>query len=505
VSTKIQLILKGSSFRVLQTFISIVIGLVMMPFLISTLGKEMYGLWLVISSVVTSYYLLDLGFNQAVTRYVAKYIHQKDSESANKVINTALLLYSSLGGILFAISIIAAYFGADSLMDKSNQLTLAQTVLIISGLSIALEFPAKAFPGIISAYMRFDVIATVRFTKSIIDAALIYLAVSNGYGLVAMALITFMTGILSTLIYVRYSTSLFKELTFSKAHIDKKTFKSIFHFSKWVFIFDLSAVIRDKMDIWLIAFYLGNITLPVYYVAVRLVDYAMSFLQQATGMSGPIFTEYYVKGQFDSLNRSFSVFIKSNVVLGVTVIVGFYQLGYSFIDSWMKGAVSTEIAFNCLIVLSVGRFMVYFTTPVQSLLMTINKHKIGAWIALFETVLAAALSLWLIPKYELIGAAFAIATPYVIGRLFILPVFVTKHIDTNLKSLALRVATFILLSVAHAILLREYIPNVLSLTHTEIFGFGILIIFIQLCISFIIWNQEERDWIINFLKSKLSA
>jgi O-antigen/teichoic acid export membrane protein len=505
VSTKIQLILKGSGFRILQTFISIVIGLVMMPFLISTLGKEMYGLWLVISSVVTSYYLLDLGFNQAVTRYVAKYIHKNDSESANKVINTALLLYSSLGGILFVISVIAAYFGADSFMEKSNQLTLAQTVLIISGLSIALEFPAKAFPGIISAYMRFDVIATVRFTKSIIDAALIYLALSHGYGLVAMALITFMTGILSTLIYVRYSTSLFKELTFSKAHIDKKTFKTIFHFSKWVFIFDLSAVIRDKMDIWLIAFYLGNITLPVYYVAVRLVDYAMSFLQQATGMSGPIFTEYYVKGQLDLLSRSFSIFIKANFILGVSIIVGFFHFGYSFIDLWMKGEVATDVAFNCLMVLSVGRFMVYFTTPVQSLLMTINKHKIGAWIALFETALAGVLSLWLIPKYELIGAAFAIATPYIVGRFFMLPLFVAKHLENNVKSLVLRIFIFVTLSVAIAFLLHQHIPHVKSLGLKEIFAYGMLTVLLQACISFIIWNRQERDWILVFLKNKLTG
>jgi O-antigen/teichoic acid export membrane protein len=504
VSTKIQLILKGSGFRVLQTLISIVIGLVMMPFLISTLGKEMYGLWLVISSVVTSYYLLDLGFNQAVTRYVAKYIHQKDSESANKVINTALLLYSGLGGILFVISIIAAYFGADSLMGESHQLTLAQTVLIISGLSIALEFPAKAFPGIISAYMRFDVIATVRFTKSIIDAALIYLAVSNGYGLVAMALITLMTGILSTLIYVGYSTSLFKELTFSKAHLDKKTFKSIFHFSKWVFIFDLSAVIRDKMDIWLIAFYLGNITLPVYYVAVRLVDYAMSFLQQATGMSGPIFTEYYVKGQLDLLNRSFSVFIKANIVLGVSLILGFFHFGYSFIALWMKGEVATDVAFHCLMVLSVGRFMVYFTTPVQSLLMTINKHRIGAWIALFETALAGVLSLWLIPQYHLMGAAVAIATPYIVGRLFILPVFVARYLEGNLKSLVIRIFIFVTLSVVIALLLHQYIPHVKSLSIVEILGYGLVAALLQVCISLVIWSRQERDWMLGLLKSKFT-
>jgi O-antigen/teichoic acid export membrane protein len=474
-----------------------------MPFLISMLGQELYGLWVLISSVVSSYYLLDLGFNQAVTRYVAKYIHEKDSDSANKVINTALILYSSLGLMLFVISVIAAYVGADSLMKASSHLTLAQTVLIISGLSIALEFPAKAFPGIISAYLRFDFIATVRFSKSIADAVLIYLAISRGYGLIAMALITFATGIVSTLIYVRYSTSLFKELKFSRAFIDKSTFRSIFHFSKWVFVFDLSAMIRDKMDIWFIAFYLGNITLPVYYVAVRLVDYALSFLQQATGMSGPIFTEYYVKGETDLLNQSFAIFIKANFVLGVCVILGFYHVGYGFIDLWMKGTVSTELAFNCLMILALGRFTVYFTTPVQSLLMTINKHNIGAWIALFETLLAVCLSLWLIPKYQLIGAAVAIAAPYIVGRLVILPLFVARHIEGNLIALAVRVCLFVSLSFATSFLIHIVAPQLKSPSLLSILLYGILIVILQLCLSFVIWSKQERDWIGMFLKTKL--
>src|SRR3954464_6608027 len=103
---------------------SIVIGILMMPFLLSALGSELYGLWIVIGSIVGTYYLLDLGFNQAVTRYVSKYIHQNNAEAANRTINTALLIYSLLGIVVLLASIIAAQFGAEKLMDTTSNLTL---------------------------------------------------------------------------------------------------------------------------------------------------------------------------------------------------------------------------------------------------------------------------------------------------------------------------------------------------------------------------------------------
>ena len=55
MNSKFSLILKGSGFRILQTLVGIVIGLLRMPFLINTLGKELYGLWIVVGSVVGTY------------------------------------------------------------------------------------------------------------------------------------------------------------------------------------------------------------------------------------------------------------------------------------------------------------------------------------------------------------------------------------------------------------------------------------------------------------------
>lgn len=500
MSSKFSLVLKSSGFRVLQTLVGIVIGLLMMPFLIQTLGKELYGLWIVIGSIVGTYYLLDLGFNQAVTRYVSKYIHQNNPDAANRIINTALVIYSILGVLVFLASIVAAYFGAESLMQNSEQLTLAQTILVIVGFSIALEFPAKAFPGIISAYMRYDYIAKIRMLKSVVDALCIYLLVSNGYGLISMALITLVTGLISTILFIRFSLGLFKGMQFDQKLIDLSTIKEVFHFSKWVFITDFSTMLREKMDIWFVAFYLGNIALTVYYVAIRLVEYAIQFLMQATGITGPIFTELYAKNENNKLKDAVMLFLKLDVALGLVAFSGFCILGSSFIDVWMKGAVPTNESFLCLLILIVGRLSIYFTSPINSLLMTLKKHHVISWLSIIEIIISALLCVLIIPVYGIYGAAVAMTVPLIVSRLITLPFLVKRYVELELFELLVR---FSLVVVVHAVFLTfvyvEWIKgNSLDLTFI-ILGAPVVMV-CSLVISFFLFNRQE----IGLLKKKFT-
>lgn len=492
---KTKLLLKSSGFRILQTFIMIIIGFAMMPFMISVLGEELYGLWIVISSVVGTYYLLDLGFSQAVTRYVAKYIHQENPEAANRVINTALVLYSILGLGVLIISVLGAHLGVEKFMGESNNISLVQTLLILAGLTLAVEFPAKSFPGIISAYMRYDFIAIIRILKAIVDAALIYFFLSSGYGLVSIAVITLVTGTISTLIYVRFASSLFEALSFDRKWIDLTTLKDVFHFSKWVFVFDMNTLLRTKMDIWFIAFFQSSALLTVYYVAVRLTEYSMQFLTQATNFTGPIFTEYYAKAESEKLQQSVAAFIKINILLGTIFIVGFYLAGTSFIRLWMGEDFAYQEAYLCLVILALGRFSVYFSAPIQSLLMTLNRHNISAWVSLVETGGAAIMMFFLVRSYGIVGAALAIAVSISIGRLIVIPFITVRVTDIRFANMVPRIGLFGASTLIFALTVNHQMPFLRELTLFQLLLAAVLIACIQAALGALLFTKSEVEWV----------
>lgn len=491
MASKFSLIFKSSGFRVLQSVVSMIIGLLMMPFLITTLGQEHYGLWIVIGSVVGTYYLLDLGFSQAVTRYVSKYIHQNNPAAANRIINTALVIYALLGLLILLISVIAAHYGAEKLMDDKSDIDLVILLLMISGLSLALEFPAKAFPGIISAYMRYDFIALVRLGKSIVTAVLIYIFLSRGYGLVAMSVITLVTGLIGTVIYIRFTTSLFKSLEFKRSYVEWSTLKDVFHFSKWVFVMDMNTMLREKMDIWFIAFLQSSGVLTVYYVAVRLVEYAVTFLTQATGFSTPIFTEYHAKNENEKLILSINLFIKVNFLLGFVFIAGFSLMGYSFIRLWMGDTFPVMEAYLCLLLITVGRFSSYFSAHFQSLLMTLNRHSISAWVSLAESFVMAILLMVLVPRYSILGASIAVSVPIFIGRLIFIPIYTSRFIDFSLAKIMVRVIMVGTLSLALWYMIYDSFPYLRTLGWLELIAWAPVIAAGQLLIGFALFNKIE--------------
>jgi len=495
VSPRIQLILKSSSFRVVQTCVGIIVGFLMMPFLVRTLGEELYGIWVVVGSLVGTYYLLDLGFNQAVTRYVSRYIHQGNVDAANRVINTALILYTSLGLVVLLASFAIAALGVDRVMDNADQVSLVQILIIVSGLTLALEFPAKSFPGVISAYLRYDVIAVIRLSKTILDAMLIYIFLSRGYGLVSMAVITLCTGVVSTWLYVYYARGLFSPLKFSRSFVDKSTLTSIYNFSKWVFVVDVSNMLRGKMDIWFIAFFQSSAVLTVYYVAVRLTEYALQLLTQATGITEPIFTEYYARDEHEKLKESVVAFIKINIALGSLVLTGFYLLGESFIRLWMGAGFPVHEAFSCLVLLVLGRLAVYFSTPLQSLLLTINRHSISAWISLAETAGMALLLYWLVPAKGIVGASLAVVIPVVIGKLIATPLAVARYIDLNMPALIMRTVIFAALVASVIAAGAAYFPQLESAGLLQLPLYALVIVIIHCILSSVLFDSRERRWI----------
>lgn len=505
MSSTVNLMLRGAGFRVLKTFVGIVIGFMMMPFLLNNLGVHLYGLWITIGSVVAAYYLLDLGFSQAVTRYVARYIHQKDYLGANKIIVTSLVIYSLLGLVVVLLSIFAVSFGADKLVENKEDLSLVKLLLLISGISLAFEFPAKAFPGVISAYMRFDTIAIVGLIKTIADAVLIYLVISSGYGLIAMSVAVFFTSLISTLFYVWYCTRLFKEVNFGRENFDRETANELFNFSKWVFISDLNALLKSKMDIWFIAYFTSLSTVAIYYVAVRLVEYAVQFLIQMTGMSSPLFAKYHALNEDENLAVAVLMFLKINVFLAISIAVGFYVFGDNFIRLWMGDGFDVSSAYLCLIVLGCGRLVSFITYPFGSLLLTVRRHDITAKVSVLESACSAILCIILIPQYELLGAAIAIALPLILGRVFLISVYAARFVKIEWVNVIARV----LLYVATSMAVGWYVRDLVGTTNSYLGMLSNLVMY-ELCLLviglFVLFKFEEllqiKSKVVQFVAKK---
>src|SRR5215831_16479327 len=90
-------LITNTFFNVLGRSWSFLISLVLTPYILSRLNVADFGAWIILTILINSFNLLDLGLGFAFVRYIAAYYTYEDYPSINKVLFSGLAFYSVLG------------------------------------------------------------------------------------------------------------------------------------------------------------------------------------------------------------------------------------------------------------------------------------------------------------------------------------------------------------------------------------------------------------------------
>jgi len=398
----------------------------MMPFLIHELGDHWYGIWTVVGSLAAAYHLFDMGMASAVTRYVSRAFGTNDERQANVTINTALAIYIAIAFVIILVSIGASVVSRGFIESESDK-DIIQWLVLIIGVSVALEFPFNALAGVANAKLRFHQVALVRIAMTLLGAGLTWWFISKGYGIVALAVITFFTARISNILYYLICKSAFPALKISRSLASRNNGKELFKYSVWSFVIAIAYQMRNNVDNFVIAGFLSAASVTPYAIGLRLVDYVAQFLSQATNMFVPIFTAYHANDDTKELHSKLLFITRLNLVLALIAGGGLVIFGDAFINRWMGPNYSE--AYWVMVILLVGRMIGFANHPLNSAMYAANKHSIVAKIDVVEVSLNLALSLVLVQYYGLIGVALGTMIPLLTLRALILPFFACRSLD----------------------------------------------------------------------------
>ena len=84
--------------------VNMLVALLLSPFVVRSLGDEIYCVWNIVIALTGSYGLLDLGIRSAVGHYLTIYWSKRDLEGVNRTMNTAMVLMFVAAGIAGVIA-----------------------------------------------------------------------------------------------------------------------------------------------------------------------------------------------------------------------------------------------------------------------------------------------------------------------------------------------------------------------------------------------------------------
>jgi len=491
--------------RTLETIVAIISGLIMMPLMIRILGENLYGIWIIIGSIVGSLYLFDIGMSSTVTRYVSYALSQKDRRRASQVMSTAFAIYSALS-LIIILTAVAIALSATFFVDSPENTRLVQILILIVGLNVAVEFPFKSYAGIAGYHLRQDLLSYSRITFKIVSTLVVAWLLFEGYQLIAIALVQLTSSFFSNLVFRFIAHYLEPEVRLQPRLIDKATVQEIFSFSAWAFIVDLSRLLKERGDVWMVAVLTAPALLTIYYVGVRLVEYANQLLYKAFGFTLPLYTEAVARHDDIELARKVRLFIRLNTIVAIGLLTAAFLFGQDLIRLWMGNDFKADDAYLVFVILLSAKLLVFITAPYSNVLFAIAKHKNQAIISGSEAIL----SLILIPIFinflenSLLGASLGIALPFFITRPFILPLIVSNA--TKLPISLLYYTVFELVAKAGIftlvwIAIFKTITSELNLFWFFFVG-GIYSLTFGAFIYFVLLEYREKDLIKSSLRRK---
>ena len=405
--------------------VTAVVGFLLAPVVVNSLGATGYGLWTLVLSITGYFGLLDLGIRSSVSRFLTRHLALDDDLAVNRTASTAVAILAA-GGVLAALATVAtAFFFFERFQVEPEYAAAGRTALLITGLNIALVLPLGVFSSVLYASERFDVVSGVTIVTELARAALVVWLLRNGYGLVALAILGFALTIVQYTAFAVFARSIHPRLKIGPRYVDKAVGRELFGFSVYRFLWIVANQLIFYSDAVVIGIYLGASAITPYAIAVSLINYGRQIVFLLIDPFYPTAARMDARGDLPELRRLLIVGTRLALLVVLPLCLGLLFLGRQFITLWMGPTFAdSAILLGVLVIAQFASMPQYVSTLV---LAGMARHKPFAFVALGEGVANVTLSIILIKEFGLIGVAWGTVIPALITNAVIVPLY-TLHV-----------------------------------------------------------------------------
>lgn len=415
----------GSTLRTVNFCAAAIVAFLLTPFVVRTLGDRTYGFWLFVGAFTGYSGLFDLGLATAVSRHMAGALGRGDRDDCRRIFSTALQFYPLLGGCAVLATCTLALFSPFVAKDP-HEAALFSTIILILGVSTVLPLMLQPYFGLLQAMGRFDVMAALDILTLTLRSALIVAALTTGYGVLALAWVTLLSGLPRLALGVYLSRRHVPWLRYGRQPFRSATAKALFGYSFYMMIAKVADSLRFNTDSLVITAFLGLSFVTPFGIAASVTNKFRDLMMALLGVLQPVYSRLEAEGDHDRIKRT--LFIATKVAMCLSTFVGFALIawGKPFIHRWMGPGY--ESAYPCLAVLAGGWTIQFWQSPSVSLMYATSRHRFYAFTNMLEAGANLLLSLWWVIPLGIMGVALGTTVPMIVVRLLLQPHYTCKII-----------------------------------------------------------------------------
>lgn len=412
------------------TLAGALIAFFLSPFLVHTLGPDIYGIWALALSVIAYTSLLDAGMKQAISRFIPKYYANQDFDNLNKVVNSAFLIYGITGTLILLVSAVIAYSLVGYLNIESEYVELASLILLLVGVNQAI-IAFYIVPSACLPFHRFTITNGVELVRNIIAAILTVYFLKQGYGIIALAVITIVMTVVSSQAKTIFRNRIVPQIKYSLKYVSREKIAEMLSFGGISFLIVVTFLVIFNTDNIVIGVFHGTIAVTFYSIAGNLIGYIRVIAYSVGVPLTPLVSHMDSTSNFDEIASLYYNISKKLYYIYATVCVSLLVFGELFIFLWMGTDFGSTVKVLHILIIPMCLYLPQI--PANAVLLGIGKHKQLLYILAAEAVGNIVLSIILVQKWGIEGVAWGTAIPQLIIYSFIYPWYFNKVISGKLS------------------------------------------------------------------------
>jgi O-antigen/teichoic acid export membrane protein len=383
----------------------LLVGIVLAPIILHFVGATNLGIWIVIDTVGSFAFLVEMGISAGLIKYVAEHAARGEDEEAAEMVGAATWLFALLGsfvaiaGILLALALAALV----DLHGRPGEVVppLAAITAVDVGITILALPPATVLKGL----QRFPLANAIMATGAVVGGLLVVAALAAGLGIVGAAAAQALNSVLTyaaSLVITRRTVPSYMAVPIRR---DSSRVRRLIRFSRSVAVVQVAVHMQTRLDSIVIAAALPIRFVTPYGFAQRLASGTEIATDQFAKVLLPFATEVSATREPGALKALYLSATRLTLAIALGVGLPLALLGGPILELWVGDAYS---GYGPLVVLLVCAAIIDLPTyPAAALLQSIERHGPIAWMALGTGVLNLGLSIAFVGPYGLEGVATA--------------------------------------------------------------------------------------------------
>jgi O-antigen/teichoic acid export membrane protein len=417
-------IVLSTAASVAGTAVMALVGLATVPIAVGYLGKEQYGLWAAVSSLVPWVALFDLGLVAGMVIAVSEAHGRDDREAARAYFSTGLFALAGMALLLaVALAVAVPLVPWGRLLEVPASIppgTARAGVGVALGLAV-LTLPLGLVPQVYAGYQKAYVATSFTALGSVLSLALLLAAVQLRGAFAAVVAAAGVAGILAGLASLGYL--LLRQMPWlrpSPAAVSFRALRRLLASAVPLYLFQLGSLLVNQSQRPVLANRAGLSTVAEYDLLMRIFLLTTMLISVSTASFVPTFRESWERGELDWMRRGFWRLVGVRMAVATAVSAGLLLAGNLALRVWLRrGDFQFDgwawATFAALILVAA------WSSSFLELMTILDRIWPLVGVVLAQGVLTVALTWFLGPRHGVLGALGALALPAAALSGWILP------------------------------------------------------------------------------------